>query len=48
MRCKVCQCNETSNSSGIVTVTPTLEGWSTKAKEAPHPHEVRLADLLYI
>ena len=24
-------------------MTPTLEGWPTKAKEAPSPHEVRLA-----
>ena len=26
-------------------MTPTLEGWPTKAKEAPSPHEVRLAPL---
>ena len=24
-------------------MTPTLKGWPTKAKEAPSPHEVRLA-----
>ena len=24
-------------------MTPTLEGWPTKAKEAPSPHKVRLA-----
>ena len=24
-------------------MTPSLEGWRTKAKEAPSPHEVRLA-----
>ena len=24
---------------------PSLEGWSTKAKEAPSPHEVRLSPL---
>ena len=24
---------------------PSLEGWPTKAKEAPFPHEVRLAPL---
>ena len=24
-------------------MTPSLEGWPTKAKEAPFPHEVRLA-----
>ena len=26
-------------------MTPSLEGWLTKAKEAPSPHEVRLAAL---
>ena len=26
-------------------MTPSLEGWSTKAKEAPSLHEVRLAAL---
>ena len=26
-------------------MTPSLEGWSTKAKEAPSPHEVQLAPL---
>ena len=26
-------------------MTPSLEGWATKAKEAPSPHEVRLAPL---
>ena len=24
-------------------MTPSLEGWATKAKEAPSPHEARLA-----
>ena len=24
-------------------MTPSLEGWPTKAKEVPSPHEVRLA-----
>ena len=24
-------------------MTPSLEGWPTKAKETPSPHEVRLA-----
>ena len=24
-------------------MTPSLEGWPTKAKEAPYPDEVRLA-----
>ena len=27
----------------IFIVTPSLEGWPTKAKEAPSPHEVRMA-----
>ena len=27
-------------------MTPSLEGWPTKAKEAPSPHEVRLASLV--
>ena len=26
-------------------MTPSLEGWPTRAKEAPSPHEVRLATL---
>ena len=26
-------------------MTPSLEGWPTNAKEAPSPHEVRLAPL---
>ena len=26
-------------------MTPSLEGWPTKAKQAPSPHEVRLAPL---
>ena len=26
-------------------MTPSLEGWPTKAKEAPSPHEIRLAPL---
>ena len=28
---------------GIFIMIPSLEGWPTKAKEAPSPHEVRLA-----
>ena len=39
MGCEAGQCN------GIFIVTPSLEGWPTKAKEAPSPHEVRLASL---
>ena len=26
-------------------VMPSLEGWPTKAKEAPSPHDVRMAPL---
>ena len=26
-------------------MTPSLEGWPTKAKEAPSPHEVRMSPL---
>ena len=26
-------------------MTPSLEGWPTKAKEAPSPYEIRLAPL---
>ena len=26
-------------------MTPSLEGWPTKAKEAPFPHEVRMSPL---
>ena len=44
MGCKAGQC-KTSTSQGIFMVTPSLEGWPTKAKEAPSPHEVRLAPL---
>ena len=33
-RCKTC-----------TLVTPSLEWWPTKAKEAPSPHEVRLTPL---
>ena len=44
MRCKVGRC-KTSTPKGIFIVTPSLEGWPTKAKEAPSSHEVRLAPL---
>ena len=37
------QCNKTSTSQGNFIVTPLLEGWPTKAKEASSPDEVRLA-----
>ena len=38
-------CSKTSTPKGIFIVTPSLEGWPIKAKEAPSPHEVRLAPL---
>ena len=31
--------------SGLRKWSPSLEGWSTKTKEVPSPHEVRLAPL---
>ena len=34
MECKESRCKRS---------TPSLEGWPTKAKEAPSPHELRLA-----
>ena len=34
-----------TNPIGKDGVTPSLEGWPTKAKEAPSPHEVRLTPL---
>ena len=45
MACKTSQCNNTSTPNGTFIVTPSLEGWPTKAKEAPSPHEVRLTML---
>ena len=42
MGCRAGQC-KTSTPKGIFIVTPELEGLPTKAKEAPFPHEVRLA-----
>ena len=44
MGCEDVRC-KTSTPQGIFIVTPSLEGWITKAKEAPSPHEVRLASL---
>ena len=38
-RCK------TSTPYGIFIVIPSLEGWPTKAKKVPSPHDVRLAPL---
>ena len=45
MRCEAGRCSKTSTPEGIFIVTPSLEGWPTKAKEAPSPHEVSLAPL---
>ena len=36
------RCNKTSTPQDIFIVVPSLEGWPTKAKEAPSPHKVRL------
>ena len=44
MGCEAGQC-KTSNPKAIFIVTLSLERWPTKAKEAPSPHEVRLAPL---
>ena len=44
MGCEAGRC-KTSTPQGIFIVTPSLEGWSTKATEAPSPHEVRLTPL---
>ena len=44
MGCEAGRC-KASTPQGIFIVTPSLEGWPTKAKEAPSPHEVRLAPL---
>ena len=42
MGCEAGQC-KTSTPEGIFIVRPSIEGWPTKAKEAPSPHEIRLA-----
>ena len=44
MGCEAGRC-KTSTPEGIFIVIPSLEGLPTKAKEAPSPHEVRLAPL---
>ena len=44
MGCKAGQC-KTSSPKGIFIVTPSIEGSSTKAKEAPSLDEIRLAPL---
>ena len=45
MGCEAGQCNKTSTHQGIFIVITSLEGWPTKAKEAPSPHVVRLTPL---
>ena len=35
--------SKTSTAKGIFIVIPSLKKWPTKSKEAPSPHEVRLA-----
>ena len=45
MRCEASRCNKTSTPIRYFIVTTSLEGWSTKAKEAPSPRKVRLAQL---
>ena len=44
MGCEAGQCKK-STLKGIFIVTPSLEGWPTKAQETPSPNEVRLAPL---
>ena len=45
MTCEAGQCSKTSTPYSIFILKPLLEGWPTKAKEAPSPHEVRLDPL---
>ena len=45
MGCEAGRCNKMSTPQVIFKVIPSLEGWPTKAKEAPSPHEVRLTPL---
>ena len=42
MRFKAVSCNKTLTSCSIFILTPSLEGWPTKAKEASSPIELRL------
>ena len=43
--CEAGQCNKTSTPKANFIVIPSIEGWPTKAKEAPSPHTVRLTPL---
>ena len=45
MGCEAGRCNKTSNPKGIFIVISSLEGWLTKVKEAPSPHEERINPL---
>ena len=45
MGCKAGRCKKTPDPKGIFIVVPALEGWPTKAKEAPSPDELRLTPL---
>ena len=45
MGCEASRCNNISNPYVIFIVKPPLEGWPTKAKEAPPSHEVRMTPL---
>ena len=40
MGCEAGSCNKTSMPEGISIMTPSLEGWPNKAKEAPSPDEI--------
>ena len=44
MGCEAGRC-KTSTPYGTFIVTPSLEGWPTKAKEAPSLQDVRLTPL---
>ena len=44
MGCEAGRC-KTSTPYGIFIMTPSLDGWPTKAKEVLSPHEVRLVPL---
>ena len=45
MGCEADRCNKTSTPYSTFIVTPSLEGWPTKAEEVYSPHEVRLTPL---
>ena len=42
MGCEAGLGSKTPSRKGILIMTPSLEGWLTKAKERPSPHEVKL------